>query len=78
MAQLKRRGYEKQPEGPVGTVRSHMCGREVTCLCTLPDKARNQGLKEGSGGSRSSKLLEMRLEQQEDLLSGGANEILIF
>lgn len=55
-----------------------MCEREVTCLCSLPDKAQNQGLKEGSRGSRSSKLLERCREQQEDLLSGGTNEILIF
>lgn len=78
VAMLKLRGYEKQPGGPAATVCFHVQEREVTCLCSLPDKAQNQGLKEGTGGSRSSKLLEMRLEQQEDLLSGGTNEILIF
>lgn len=78
MAQLKWRGYEKQPEGLVATVCFHVQEREVTCLCSLPDKAQNQGLKEGSRGSRSSKLLERCREQQEDLLSGGTNEILIF
>lgn len=78
MAQLKLRDYDKQPEGPVATVCFHLQEKEVTCLCSRPDKAQNQGLKEGSGGSRSSKLLEISLEQQEDLLSGGINEILLF
>lgn len=78
VAVLKWRGYEKEPEGPAATACSHLQGREVTCLCSLPDEAQNQGLKECNGGSRSSKLLEMCLEQQEDLLSGGNNEILIF
>lgn len=62
----------------MATVCFHLQEKEVTCLCSLPDKAQNQGLKEGSGGSRSSKLLEISLEQQEDLLSGGINETLLF
>lgn len=45
----------------------------MTRLCSLPGKTENQGLKEGSGGRRSSKLLEISLEQQEDLLSGHIN-----
>lgn len=79
MARLKWRDYEKQPEGPVATVSSHVRARERWPACAgCLIKHRAKAWKRAVGEVGLQNYWKCVWEQQEDLLSGGTNEMLIF